>query len=131
MRIQVFIKIFLSAFLLNLVWENAHSYLYAHYQGGAITEIILLKAALFDALIILAATFFFLFVPPFRGRAWLVSAALFIFAVGLEVFALSTGRWAYNDLMPIIPVLGVGLTPAIQLALTMWVSTRISFLSKT
>lgn len=125
------VRVFLSAFFLNIVWENAHSYLYAHYRSGAITEIILLKAAVFDACIILLATLLFLYVPPFRGRVWLVAAALFIFAVGLEMFALSTGRWAYNDLMPIIPALGVGLTPAIQLAFAWWASARLSFLSKT
>ena len=122
--------VFLIAFLLNAVWENLHSALYVHYKGGAITETILLKAALFDACIITLATLLFLFVPPLNGRAWLVLAGLVIFAIGLELFALSTGRWAYKDWMPIIPILGVGLTPMVQLAITWWVSAKLYFLSK-
>ena len=44
--------VFIYAFLLNAVWEYAHHFLYVHYKGGAITELILLRAAFIDALII-------------------------------------------------------------------------------
>ncbi len=108
--------IFVIAFVLNLLWENAHSYLYVHYRGGAITWLVLLHATLFDAVITTAAAFLFFYVRPFRARAWLVVLALVLFAILLELFALSTGRWAYNELMPKVPFLGVGLTPTVQLA---------------
>ncbi len=119
--------VFICAFVLNLVWENVHANFYVHYRGSAITEIILLKAAFFDAVVSLIATFFFLFVPPLRRQRWLVALALVVFAVSLELFALSTGRWAYNVSMPIIPVLGVGLSPTAQLALLWLISARIIF----
>ncbi len=106
--------IFLAACALNLVWEHVHSNLYIHYKGGEITDLILLRAALFDAAVITLAGFFVL-----RGymKRWHAIGILLLFAIGLEVFALYTGRWAYNEYMPMIPVLRTGLTPTIQLAL--------------
>jgi len=39
-------------------------------------------------------------------------------AIGLEVWALETSRWADTNVMPLIPLLEVGWLPTIQLALT-------------
>jgi len=30
---------------------------------------------------------------------------------------LGTGRWTYNDLMPILPIVGVGVWPVLQMSL--------------
>lgn len=38
-------------------------------------------------------------------------------AVGIEWKALAAGHWSYNDRMPIVPVLGVGLWPLVQLTI--------------
>ncbi len=38
-------------------------------------------------------------------------------AVGIEWRALATGRWSYGEAMPVVPALGVGLWPLLQLAL--------------
>jgi len=46
--------------------------------------------------------------------AWLIVP---LGIIGMEWYALTTSRWAYNVLMPIIPLLGTGLTPTIQLGL--------------
>ena len=47
-----------------------------------------------------------------------------------ETVALRTGEWAYNAAMPIIPGLGVGLTPALQMPLlilpTLWLAHRVA-----
>ena len=43
----------------------------------------------------------------------------------IEHFALSAGRWAYNDFMPIIPFLSVGLTPTIELGLLGYLSFKL------
>ena len=109
--------IFVLAFLLNLIWENLHSYLYVHYQAEKITELILLKAALFDAIFITLLSLIFISVGYFKNRLWWSLVIGIIFAVILERFALSTGRWAYNDLMPIIPFVKTGLTPTLQLGI--------------
>lgn len=117
--------IFTVSFALNLLWENLHSLLYDNYMGGEITEFILLRATLADAVMISVLSLPFLFKPFFKRRAWIIIIAGFVLAVGIEWYALSTHRWAYNALMPIIPVLGVGITPAIQLGLLGYMSLKI------
>lgn len=117
--------VFVSALALNLIWEEAHSVLYISYQGGAITHLILLHAALFDAAVIT------LFAYPvilwesnsYKSCRSLTPTILFVgvltlFAVILEEWALATGRWVYADAMPLVPYLWVGLTPTLQLGVT-------------
>ena len=128
-----FIAVWSAAFIFNAGWELTHEVLYTHYQGESITTFILLRSAVFDAVVItfLAAIARFLV----GGRdikkelIWLSVLAL-IFAVGLELFALYTGRWAYNDLMPLVPVFKVGWSPTVQLALTGSVALALARLWK-
>lgn len=40
-----------------------------------------------------------------------------LFATALEWKFLGSGRWSYNERMPIVPILGVGLWPLMQLML--------------
>ncbi len=111
------IIVFALAFLLNLIWENLHSVLYAHYQGGAITEPILIRAALFDAVFVTLVYLLFRRSKFLQNKRWLTLVIGIIFSAGLEIYALSTNRWAYNELMPVVPILGVGLLPLVQLGL--------------
>lgn len=115
--IKKLLLIFLTAFGLNFLWESLHSHLYVHYQGSAITQMILLRAALVDATFITALAILFIKIGYFRRRKWWALVIGFVAAALLERFALAHGRWAYNDLMPIIPLLRTGLTPTIQLGL--------------
>ncbi|MBI2063794.1 MAG: hypothetical protein HYT65_02280, partial [Candidatus Yanofskybacteria bacterium] len=48
-------------------------------------------------------------------------------AVIIEAAALPAGRWAYNSLMPIIPIIKIGITPAVQLAITGYIVQSIIF----
>ena len=116
--------IFFSALLLNLVWEHLHSVLYVSYKGDAITSLILFRAALFDAAVITLFSAPFFYSSLLRKRRFILYSLLFIFAILLEKWALGTGRWVYADAMPIIPLLNVGFTPAIQLCLTGWLAHR-------
>lgn len=109
--------IFVASFLLNLIWENLHSYLYVHYGGGEITQLILLRATLFDAAFITLLAVPFITLPYFRARKWYALIFGFVAAVLIEIYALNSGRWAYSSLMPVIPLLNTGLTPSIQLGL--------------
>ena len=115
--IEKLITVLAAAFLLNWAWESLHSFLYVHYQGGAITQLVLLRAALFDAIVITLLYFAFLKWEFLQKRIWLTLPIGFIFAIVLEWWALGTSRWTYNELMPIIPIIGTGLTPTIQLGL--------------
>ena len=121
------ILIFILAFALNFIWENLHSFLYADYQGGKITEFILARAALADAVIILGMIIFSRLIPFSKNRPWILILLGVIIAVLIEKWALLTGRWQYNDAMPIIPFLGIGLTPTIQLGFLGHVIHRIIF----
>src|SRR3989338_3728565 len=77
--------IFGLAFSLNLIWENLHSYLYVHYQGGKITEWILLKAALFDAIFTTLLAVIFIAVGYFKNRLWWSLVIGIIFSVILDL----------------------------------------------
>lgn len=105
----------ISAFFLNLIWENLHSILYASYKGGAITELILVRASVFDAFIISVISLPFLYLSFFRKRVWLIFVVATVVAVINEWYGLGTGRWMYNVYMPMLPLVNVGLTPALQL----------------
>ncbi len=118
-------EVYIFAFVLNLIWENAHSFLYVSYQGASITEAVLIRAATFDALFITGLFILFSRAAFFKKRLWLSLVIGIIFAVTLEIFALQTGRWQYNSLMPIIPFLNVGLTPSIQLGLLGYLAIQI------
>ena len=122
------LNIFLVSFLLNLIWENLHSVLYTGYQGGKITEFILMRASVGDAVMITVLLLPFLYIVWFQKRGYLIVVAGIVLAILIEWYALSTGRWAYNEYMPIIPFLNIGLTPTIQLGLlgylTFWITER-------
>jgi len=122
---QKLVVIFITAFFLNLIWENLHVFLYANYQGGGISELILLRATLFDAIFITVICLPFVFWPKIKNpKLWIFILGI-ILAIGIEKFALATSRWEYNALMPIIPILNIGLTPAIQLGLLGLISFRL------
>jgi hypothetical protein len=115
------IAVFILAFGANVVWEFLHSALYVHYQGGAITNAILLHAALFDASVITLFAIPMLSLSFLRKRLWIAFVVGVAFATCLEWFALATARWEYTSAMPIIPFIHTGLTPTIQLGLIAWV----------
>lgn len=55
--------------------------------------------------------------PGIRGYALMLAAGLAI-AVAIEWIAVEiAGQWTYNDRMPIVPLLGVGLAPVAQMLL--------------
>lgn len=120
------LAIFTVAFILNFLWEHAHSALYVSYQGGAITNIILLRAAAFDAAVIALFSYPFLQFESLRQKRRILYVLLVVFAIALETWALVTGRWVYADTMPLVPIFHVGLTPTIQLALLSFVSLWLS-----
>lgn len=114
--------IFLLSFILNLIWENLHSLLYAVYMDGKITELILVRASLGDAIIISILSLPFLLFPNQRQKSWLIIPFGVLVSIIIELYALSVGRWMYNEYMPIIPILDIGLTPTIQLGLLGYLS---------
>lgn len=126
-RPQLWITAFLIAFVLNLLWENLHAVLYAHYGGGPITEPLLIFMSIKDALLILTLIAAIKVIPNAAKYPWLIFLCGIVTAVVIESHALATGRWAYTQAMPIIPYLGTGLSPTVQLGLLGYISYRATF----
>lgn len=118
------VTVFISAFVLNIFWENLHSFLYNNYMGGKITEFILIRASLFDAILITTVVLPFIFISSLKDKSWLIIVIGIVVAIFNEWYGLSTGRWAYNSLMPIVPILKVGLTPMLQLGVLGYLSYK-------
>ena len=116
---------FLIGFALNLVWEFSHSTLYVSYRGGEITNLVLFRAAVWDAVIILVLTILAYALKANRPVFVVVGGA--VVSIMIELWALETGRWVYDAAMPIIPILNTGFTSTIQLALTGYIAVRYTF----
>lgn len=114
---MTFVYIFIVSFVTNLIWENAHAPLYTHHLNEKITESTLLVASLGDAVIITLFAILFSNFSFLKERIWLIIPVGIIIAIFIELYALGVNRWAYNEYMPIIPMLDIGVTPTIQLGL--------------
>ncbi|MEI8343568.1 MAG: hypothetical protein WCF93_01295 [Candidatus Moraniibacteriota bacterium] len=121
-------KIFFAiiiAFVLNFFWEISQSFLYApHYKGFEQLISVHLWASASDVMIVsvilLASEIIFeRFLKNENKKVGLFSVIFlgFLLAVAIEKYALTTGMWAYNSWMPVIPWLKVGLAPVIQMML--------------
>ncbi|MEK7643003.1 MAG: hypothetical protein AAB372_00940 [Patescibacteria group bacterium] len=117
------------AFLCNVVWENLHYVLYVHYKGSLITEFVLLHASFVDMLYLGFTLVVLRFLKIQNVLLWAVPIWI-IFAIGIEWWALETGRWAYASTMPIIPIIRTGLSPTVQLAVTGMLAYRLAFGTK-
>jgi hypothetical protein len=113
------------AFLLNLPWEFAQVPLFEGMPSAGHWRAIQVcgRAALGDVVITLVA--FWGIAIAVRLRSWILrptsrQVAGFV-AIGVVITILMEwlatqvfGRWAYAEAMPVVPVLGVGLSPLLQ-----------------
>ena len=124
--------VFGIALILNVIWEHLQFPLYDCSAGcyvstfGFFSSIpLLVKASFFDASFITLLYFFISILH--RSFSWIARwntvDTLFILATSttvamlIERNALALHKWAYTAVMPIVPFLGVGLSPFLQLAL--------------
>lgn len=119
-RFVVFLAI---VFAVNLVWENAHGELYAH----TMSEWDFVRSAGGDVPLVLIGMIAAL--PWRRNKNRYIVAVvmvLTVLAVGVELFALAIGRWAYTAAMPTLGP--IGLSPLLQLPTTamiaFWLTNR-------
>lgn len=122
---ELYFYIFLIGFFTNLIWENAQAFLYEGYGGFIHHFMPCFIASIIDALVILLVYFLLalfyhdIYWPKHnRSLRYLVVVLIGgILAVGFELWALTKGEWAYTGLMPVVPYIGVGLSPLLQLML--------------
>lgn len=124
--------------LLNLAWENLQAPLYQGYGDFWQHLLICSIASLGDLLIILVLYFVLAIVR--RNMFWILKMSRFdvvtvialgaLVAIGIEKWALATLRWQYDPAMTLIPYVGVGLLPVLQMTLlpliAYYISKRIS-----
>lgn len=128
------------SFLLHLIWETSHVGLYTGYEH--ITRLpITFYATLGDiAYVLFAVLLVSLFKRSFRWLDtpvhldYMVLATIgLLIALFVEYKGLMLGRWVYAEAMPIIPFLGVGISPLVQmtilLPLSVWISARLGRIS--
>lgn len=122
--------LFIIAFGLNWLWEMTQILAYAGIEEHSWIKVLIncSLASVGDGLLTVGA---YLIAAFTMGRLqWDTSATgLIIYpvmaffgalsAVAIERIALKFGFWSYQELMPVIPVLQVGLLPFLQLTLLM------------
>jgi len=124
----------LTAFILHVIWENAQAPLFQGYTSFSQH----FSACLFGTVGDVAITLFvyvlvallkndFNWIASLNKKDIAVLAVIgFLIAVGIEWRAVLFGRWAYNDAMPLLPYLKVGLSPIIQMTLLLPLSVFIT-----
>lgn len=122
-------------FLTNYAWEMLQMPLYAGMSNGwvrcahAAASDVAVLAFLYGVAAAAAARWVW-FRDAIVPRAAALATVGFLAAVLIELRALAAGEWSYTAEMPLVPAIGVGLSPVLQmmvipLALT-WISRVVT-----
>ncbi len=123
------LRLFFISVVVNYVWEMAQMPLYENMPFSELSSwLICLRASLGDGLIIVAiwATGYLFyrsldwFRPLTAGNVAILAIVGAVIAAAIEFHALATGRWVYSSLMPMVPLLGIGVSPFVQLLVLPW-----------
>ena len=122
----------------NVVWEVLQLPLFTLWTTGTVRQqaIAVFHCTIGDAIIagfslLLALALFARATWP-RESATRVFLASLAFGIGYTIYSewlnvSVRGSWAYSDLMPVVPVIGTGLTPLLQWfvvpTLALWIAT--------
>ena len=109
------------AFGLNWIWEIGQMFAFATEAGDSWTRSFLFctLAAGADAVVtVVISGFLKSLIKPAGAKIYFSAAVLgAMCAIVFELFALRFGLWAYSERMVVLPVIGTGLLPFIQLTL--------------
>ena len=121
-RSRTVIPFLVVAFLLQWAWETVHGVAYVETDMALLDRLwhcvpmAFVDTAWTSGIIVAGAL-----VARWLRRPWLMwAAAVFagaLTAIWVEYAALKSGRWTYNALMPIVPIVEVGLWPVLQMSL--------------
>lgn len=117
-------SIVVIALILNLVWENLHDPLYESYRPF-MKRWFFLGCSLGDVLLTFMVYWLVAgvlkdarWIRQFGGREIMLSLVFSIFiATTAEWIAIKLHLWSYNEKMPLIPLIRIGLTPFFQITL--------------
>lgn len=109
----------------NLIWEFAHMPLYTLWETGTPREIAFAALHCTGGDVLIAASALLAALIVFGSSQWpeanyrLVGLATVLTGLGYTVVSEWLNievreAWAYSDLMPVIPVIGAGLSPIAQ-----------------
>lgn len=109
----------------NLVWEFAHMPLYTLWETGSPGEIVFAAIHCTGGDVLIASSALLAALVLFGRSPWpeagyrRVGLATIAFGLGYAVLSEWLNievreTWAYRDLMPVIPVIGTGLSPVAQ-----------------
>lgn len=131
----IIVKIIVISFFTNLLYELFHSVLYTTCLEMPVKKYVRLifKASSVDAILI--AGFYLITYVIFKNENPLMNnyqlGLFFIMSIAWaylwEIYSIKHKRWEYSKNMPI--VMGVGLTPLVQLFLTGILAFYITFAS--
>lgn len=118
------LTVFVTASMINLAWEVAHSPLYETALAMTVKEYspMILEMSLKDGLwitlfyAISAILFKNADILKNRTRLWVFVVMALTFSFLDEKISLTLGRWEYAEAMPTL--FGIGLTPLLELAVT-------------
>ena len=117
--------------VLNLAWEFVHMPLYELWRTGTSAEIAFAAIHCTGGDVLIALSSLLLALLLVGHSRWPVNGAsrvlILSLLIGFSYTAFSEWlnieirqSWAYNDLMPVIPMLNMGLSPALQWIITPW-----------
>lgn len=109
----------------NLVWETLHLPLYTLWRDGTVGELIFAAVHCTGGDMLIALSSLVLALVLLGNGAWPeqrykpVAALTIVFGLGYTIFSewLNTSvqaSWTYSETMPVIPVIGTGLSPFAQ-----------------
>jgi hypothetical protein len=114
----------IASVLLQWAWEVAHGPAYVETALPLSNRIwhcapMALVDAAWSALLVAAAA---ILAPQIgwssrRAVAWTTAALGTVTATAFEMWAVGRGRWTYNGYMPVLPLVGAGVWPVLQMSL--------------
>ena len=135
-----------GSFFLHLLWENLQSPLYTCFWENSFVRcfLICLRATVTGDMLFML-TIYAALAMVHRDWLWVSNAATFrhpatwliavligvLLAVSFELWAVHVAeRWQYTSVMPLIPIVQVGLTPVLQMILVplgvLFITSRVS-----
>lgn len=129
---RFYLYLFIVAFAVNWIWEISQTF--AFDMSGVSTGKMLLFCALASVIdgIVTMLIFWLLrkFIENLGWKFFLAAAVLgAVCAVFFEQTAFIFDLWSYDEEMPVLPVIGTGLLPFVQLTilvpLAIWLTIKV------